>query len=150
MSGLISSLLKPLIAQVVDCQSSREVWLSLESSFVLVSQARVIQTQLQLALLKKWTNSNFNYYRCAKTLDDIMAIARRPLPPFKFVSYLLAGLGIEYDAIVSFVTTCLDPISYEELLGHLLAHKAQLFQHSNAALFHTEAYANFIAKTYSP
>lgn len=66
-----------------------------------------------------------------------MAIARRPLPPSKFVLYLLAGLGIEYDAIVSFATTCLDHISYKELLGHLLAHEAQLFQHSNVALFHT-------------
>lgn len=53
-----------------------------------------------------------------------MAIAGRPPPPSEFVLYLLVSLGVEYDAIVSSVTTSLDPISPKEFLDHLLAHEA--------------------------
>lgn len=69
---------------------------------------------------------------------------------FKFVPYLLASLGTEYKAIVSSITTRLDPISPEELLGHLLAHEDQLHRHSNAALLHTDPFANFAAKNPTP
>lgn len=60
-----------------------------------------------------------------------MAAAGRPLPPSEIVPYLLVGLNIEYDAIVSSVTTHLDPISLEELLGLFLTHEAHLLRHSN-------------------
>lgn len=78
-----------------------------------------------------------------------MVAVGRPLPPSEFVPYLLDGLGIEYDAIVSSVTTCLDPISLEELLGHLLAHEACLLHHSDSALFFIEVSTNFTAKSSS-
>lgn len=53
-----------------------------------------------------------------------MVAADRPLPTTEFVPYLLAGLGRDYDAIISSVSTKLEPITLEELLGHLLAHEA--------------------------
>lgn len=150
MSVLISSLSEPLIAQVVGCQIAHDVWLSFESSCTSVSQVHVIQTQLQLASFKKGSDSISNYFRRAKILADTMAIVRRPLPPFEFVPYLPTDLGIEYDAIVSSVTTRMDPISLEELLGHLLAHEARLLPQFDATLFHIEASTNFTGKTYSP
>lgn len=137
MYALISSLSETLIAQVVECQFARDVWLPLETSFASVSQVRVVQTQLQLVSLKKGLNSIFSYHRRAKTLANTMATTGHPFPPSEFVPYLLASLGIEYDAIVSSVITHLDLISLDKLLGHLLTHEARLLCHSNLTLFHT-------------
>lgn len=39
---LISSIFEPLIAEVIGCQTTRAMWLSLESTFTFVSQARLI------------------------------------------------------------------------------------------------------------
>lgn len=74
-----------------------------------------------------------------------MAAAGRPLPSFEFVPYLLVGLGLDYDALVSFVSTRIGPISIEELLSHLLAHEARLQHHeANLSLFSPqETTANF-------
>jgi len=48
------------------------------------------------------------------------------LNDFEIVSFLLAGLGSDYDSFVTLVTTRVDPLFIEELYGHLLAHELQL------------------------
>lgn len=75
-----------------------------------------------------------------------MAITGRPLPLAEFVPYLLAMLGPDYNALVSFVTTRLEPISPKELLGHLLTHEARLLHHSDMSTPPAEASANFTIK----
>ncbi|KAA8519975.1 hypothetical protein F0562_014227 [Nyssa sinensis] len=136
MSALLSSLSESIIAEVVGCRSARDVWLSLEKTYASISQARVVQTQLQLASLNKGSDFISVYYRRAKSLADTMAAAGRPLPSSEFVPYLLAGLGPDYDPLVSFVTTRIEPIGTEELLSHLLSHEARLQHHAtNASLF---------------
>ena len=124
MSVLISSLSEPIMAEVVGCTSAREVWLTLGSTYASVSQSRILQTQLKLASLKKGTDTVSVYFRRAKILADTMATAGRPLPPEDFVPYLLAGLGLEYDGLVTSVTSRITPISSSEILSHLLAHEA--------------------------
>lgn len=124
MSALISFLSESIIEQVIGCSSTRQIWLSLESTYASASQARLIQTQLQLASLKKGPDSIQVYYQRAKILADTMAAAGRPLPSTDFIPYLLAGLGPDYDVLVTTVTARMDPISTEAPLGHLLAHEA--------------------------
>ncbi|KAA8524301.1 hypothetical protein F0562_010724 [Nyssa sinensis] len=148
MSALISSLSESIIAEVVGCRSARDVWLSLAKTYASTSQARVVQTQLQLASLNKGSDSISVYYRRAKSLVDSMAAAGRPLPSSEFVPYLLAGLGPDYDPLVSSVTTRIEPIGTEELLGHLLSHEACLHHHATkASLFSpTEPSAHFASR----
>lgn len=135
MSALISSLSDSIITQVVGCTSAWAIWLSLQSSYASVSQARLIQTQLQLASLKKGSYHISSYFRKAKVLADTMVATGRPLAPDDFLPYLLAWLGPNYDALSSFVATRLEPISLDELLGHCLAHEARLLHHSDMSTF---------------
>lgn len=93
--------------------------------YVSVSQARLIQTQLKLASLKKGADSISMYFCRAKTLDDTLAATGRSLPHAEFIPYLLARLG------------------------HLLAHEARMLHHSNTNIFSTDASANFTAKQQS-
>ncbi|XP_041009478.1 uncharacterized protein LOC121253543 [Juglans microcarpa x Juglans regia] len=149
MSALISSLSEPIIAQVVGNTCARDVWLSLESTYASASQARLIQTQFQLASLRKGSDTISTYFRKAKTIADIMAATSCPLPSNEFVPYLLAGLDPDYDALVSSVTTRLDPISTDELFGHLLAHEARMQHHAaNLSFFPPqETSTNFSARS---
>jgi hypothetical protein len=52
----------------------------------------------------------------------------KPLTNCEVVSYILSGLNLEYDSFVTTITTQLDPISMEELYGHLLTFESRLEQ----------------------
>jgi len=45
------------------------------------------------------------------------------------VSYFLASLGSDYDLFVTSISTWLDPLSLDEIYGHLLAHEMRIEHH---------------------
>jgi hypothetical protein len=91
-------------------------------------RARVMQIYFQLAIVKKGNSSITEYFQTIKTLSDALAAAGQPLNDFESVLFLLKGLGSEYDPFVISVTTQVDPLSIDELYGHLLAHEMRLEQ----------------------
>jgi hypothetical protein len=60
--------------------------------------------------------------------EDTLAAIEKPLNDCEVVSYILSWLNSEYDSFVTTITTWLDPISMEELYGHLLTSESQLEQ----------------------
>jgi hypothetical protein len=96
--------------------------------FASQARARVMQIYFQFATVKKGSNSITEYFQTIKTLSDTLAAAGQPLNDFESVSFLLKGLGSEYDPFVTSVTTRVDPLSIDELYGHLLAHEMRLDQ----------------------
>jgi hypothetical protein len=86
------------------------------------SRARIMQVHYQLATLKKGDSTVTEYFQKFKSLADTLAAASQLLNDFELVSFLLAGLGSEFDPFVTSVTTRVDPLSLEELYAHLLKH----------------------------
>lgn len=129
LSTLISSLSENILSHVIGCTTSRDLWLSHERMFISQSQARITCTHYQLATMKKGSSTISEYFEKMKILSDTLAATGQPLNPYETVSYLLAGLGTEYDPFVTFVTTSVDPLPLDELYGHLLAHEQRLEQH---------------------
>lgn len=116
---LLSTLTKSILTHVVGLKTSREVWLTLERMFAAQSQARVIQSRYQLATLKKGASSMSEYFQKAQTIAHTLAAVATPLQDSEFVSYELARLGSDYDPLITSITTCIDPVSLEDLYGHL-------------------------------
>jgi hypothetical protein len=54
----------------------------------------------------------------------------KTLSHFEMVSFLLVGLGFEYDPFATSVQTRVEPLPIEELYGHLLAHELCLDSHN--------------------
>uniref|UniRef100_A0A2N9FV57 Uncharacterized protein n=1 Tax=Fagus sylvatica TaxID=28930 RepID=A0A2N9FV57_FAGSY len=94
MSALISSLSENILAHVVKCSTSREVWVTLERMFTSQSRARTMQIHYQLATLKKGDASIADYFHKFTGLADTLAAIDHPLKEFELVSFLLAGLAI--------------------------------------------------------
>jgi hypothetical protein len=82
----------------------------------------------QLATLKKGDSSIADYFHKFTHLTDTLAAVDQPLPPHEALSFLLAGLGSEYDSLVTSVKTQLHPMSLEDLYGHMLGHELCLAQ----------------------
>ncbi|XP_042972801.1 uncharacterized protein LOC122304607 [Carya illinoinensis] len=53
-------------------------------------------------------------------MADELALARQPLKLDDIITYVLAGLGQEYDSLASTITSRFDPITLEELYSLLL------------------------------
>jgi len=101
----------------------------------------------QLETLKKGSSSIADYYHTFQTLCDALAVFGQPLNVFVMVSFLLAGLGSDFDPFVTFVTTRAEPLSVDEIYGHLLSHEMRLEQHQ-ASLDLLVASANFANRGY--
>jgi hypothetical protein len=101
LSALISSLSETVLAHVVKCNTSRDVWLCLECMFSSQSRARSMQLHYQISTLKKGDSSMADFYHKFTSLADTLAAIDQPLKDFDLVSFFLAGLGSDYDALVT-------------------------------------------------
>ena len=64
----------------------------------------------QLAILRKGNSSISDYFHCFTHLIDTLAAIDQPLPFHESLSFLLAGLGTDYDSLVTSVQTQINPI----------------------------------------
>ncbi|KAK7850360.1 hypothetical protein CFP56_001033 [Quercus suber] len=76
-------------------------------------------------------------------LVDTLAAIDQPLNDFELVSFFLARLGSNYNSFVTFVITPVDPLSLEDLYGHLLTHEVRLEQNQLAVDLNLTA-TNFV------
>ena len=81
---------------------------------------------MALATATKGTNSISEYFGRMKTLADEMASAGRKLEDEELVSYILTGLDLDFDPVISAVTARVEPISVAELYTQLISHEQRL------------------------
>jgi hypothetical protein len=80
---------------------------------------------------------------------DALAAVDQPLNDFELISFLLARLGSNYESFMMSVTTRVEPLSLEDLYGHLLAHEQRL-AHYIASIDLSHAGAQFAAMGKTP
>ena len=148
LSALISSLSENILAYVVKCSTSHEVWNTLERMFTAHSRARSMNIHCQLATLKKGDSSIADYFHKFTHLTDTLAAVAQPLPPHEALSFLLAGLGSDYDSLVTSVKTQVLPMSLDDLYGHMLSHELRLAQNQPTVDL-SNVSANFTKNSYS-
>jgi hypothetical protein len=129
LSALISSLSETVLAHVVKCTTSRAVWLCLERMFTSQSRARSMQLHHQLSTLKKGDSSMADFFQKFTSLADTLAAIDQPLKDFDLVSFFLAGLGSDYDALVTAIQQRRGDVTLDELYGDFLSHELRLAQH---------------------
>lgn len=79
------------------------------------------------------------YFAHMVTLGDQLAAAGAPIIDSDLVSYILSGLGVDYNSFIVTLTTRSDPVSLADLHGYLLSHEnllsAQLQSTDPVALY---------------
>uniref|UniRef100_A0A2N9F5D3 Uncharacterized protein n=1 Tax=Fagus sylvatica TaxID=28930 RepID=A0A2N9F5D3_FAGSY len=77
--------------------------------FTAQSRARSMHIHYQLATLRKGDSSVADYYHRFTNLIDTLAAIDQPVPHHEQLSFLLAGLGPEFDSLVTSVKTQFQP-----------------------------------------
>jgi hypothetical protein len=148
LSALISSLSETVLAYVVKCTTSREVWLTLEQMFTAHSRARVMNIHYQLSTLKKGDSSIADYFHKFTGLIATLAAIDKPLTEEEQISFLLAGLGSEFESFITTVQMRTDLMSIEALYGHLLSHELRI-AHAQPKVDLSLAGAHFASRGHS-
>lgn len=149
LNVLISTLTEPFVIHVVGCAIAYDLSTTLVIMFSSQSCAWVMQVHYQLAMSKNGSSSIMDYFQKIKGLGETLAAAGQPLNYFESVSYLLIGLGSEYDHFVTSITARVDPLSLEEIYGHLLAHEMHI-EHNVPSVEPTQPFAHYTARTHVP
>jgi hypothetical protein len=132
LSVIISTISEDILVHIVGLHTSRDIWITLEKMFAAQSKARIMQIRYQLTTLKKGALSVADYFQKVQTLAHTLAAIDEPLKESETISYILAGLSTDYDPLVTSITTRVDPISMEDLYGHLLTHEQRIEVHNFA------------------
>ena len=132
LSVLLSSLSGEILGQVLFLSTSTEVWEALGRMFSLGSKARVMQIRMQLANVKKGDLSITDYFNRAKIVANTLSSIGLPLRDDEVGSYMLAGLGEEYDSLVTSMTTRTEPFSLTERYAHMLSFEMRKEQQQSA------------------
>lgn len=131
-SAIISTLSVETLRHVIGLTTFREVWITLETLFSAQSQSRIMQLKQQVSNMKKGSQTISAYFQKAQGLSHLLAAVGKPIEASELVSHILAGLGAEYDPLVTFVTTRQDSISLNDLYGFMLSYELRLEQHKYA------------------
>lgn len=119
LNYLLTNMSKELLSQVNTETSAVKAWAAIEGLVATQSRAWNISTRMALAMTSKGSSTVSEYFTKMKGLADEMASAGRKLEDEALVSYILRGLDLEFDPIVSAVTTRVEPITVGELFTQL-------------------------------
>ena len=120
MSWIYSSLIEPMMTQIMSYNTAHEIWESLRQSFAFASRAHIMELCLHLQTIHKGGLSMLNYMlRIRNICDNLTAVGelvskQDPIMP------ILGGLGPEYNPFVVTITSRVESIFVEELQSHLM------------------------------
>jgi len=121
LSYLFSSLTKEIFGQVATASTAKELWAAIQELHASQSRARIMSTRMALAMATKGASSVAEFFVKMKGLADDMASAGRKLEDEELVTFIITGLGEEFESIVSAVASRVEPISVNELYAQLIA-----------------------------
>lgn len=133
MSWMLSSLSEGVLSAVVDCTTSYEVWATLCSQFGAQSRARILQLRTQLQTTRKGSIDVHEYYTRMRTILSGLRAAGDRMSDEDFVLSLLAGLGPDYDSVVTTITSRDRTTSIPEVYSMLLSQENRLEYNSGVA-----------------
>ena len=111
---------------MIHCESSAEVWLSLENLYACQTITKSFQLKQKLQSIKKDDLSINDYILKIKTIDHALAAIGKPLTDKDLLFAILNGLDQEYETIASLVTYQMDETDLEKVQYLLLMHKLRL------------------------
>ncbi|KAK1665998.1 hypothetical protein QYE76_054157 [Lolium multiflorum] len=121
LSPFVSSMTESVVGMVMFATTARDAWETLAGAFAATSIACSSSIRQQMAELKRRDSTMNVYFHKMKALADELTSIGQPLRDSEIVSYILAGLGKEYDALYEVVNARREPMPLRDLYAQLCA-----------------------------
>ncbi|KAJ1700890.1 hypothetical protein LUZ63_000669 [Rhynchospora breviuscula] len=126
LAWLRASLSESLLAQVVSCSTSADLWRHLVQTFSASSRARLTELKKKLQTIVKGGSSCSDFIQQIRAIADELAFIGSPMADEDLVLAVLDGLGTEYNSFIVAVNSRHTPISFLEVQSLLLSHETLL------------------------
>ncbi|KAL5831806.1 hypothetical protein ACOSQ4_017160 [Xanthoceras sorbifolium] len=147
VSWLMTTLSARILGQVTQCVTSCEVWNTVTSLFSQQSMARIMHLRSQLQSTKKGSMKINEYIVKMRGLTDALMAAGQVMTERDLVSYILGGLGLEFDPVVVTITSKKEDITLQDTQFLLMSYESRLeMANSTATLDLSQAAANVVNK----
>jgi Reverse transcriptase (RNA-dependent DNA polymerase)/gag-polypeptide of LTR copia-type/GAG-pre-integrase domain len=141
LSWLRASLSDSLVAQVVGCTTSAELWSTLHETFAISSPAKIEQLYKDLQSISKGGSSCKEYIRRIKSIVDELSFLGAPPSDAETIRYTLSGLGSDFNPLRVALSTRIEPLRLKDLHALLL---------TNEPLLNTSPPASFLPNSSQP
>ncbi|KAL5545398.1 hypothetical protein UlMin_005085 [Ulmus minor] len=131
LSWIYSSLTPEIMAQIVGHTTSNSAWNALEKIFSSSSRARIMQLRLQLQTTKKNSMSMIDFIMKIKGFCDSLAAIGELVSEQDQIMNLLAGLGSDYNVVVTSISARDSQLSLESVHSLLLTFEHRLEQQNS-------------------
>uniref|UniRef100_A0A803PXS9 Integrase catalytic domain-containing protein n=1 Tax=Cannabis sativa TaxID=3483 RepID=A0A803PXS9_CANSA len=115
MHWLMNSISELMLAHIINCQSSAEIWNVFNQLFATRSRASLLQVRGLLQSTKKGSMSIDEYFLKMKKYADSLAAADHPISDEDLILYILGGLGPEYESVVVNLTSRTNQLTLQEV-----------------------------------
>jgi hypothetical protein len=115
LSYLLQSLSLEVLPHVHRIESAHGVWAAVEEMFAAQSEAKVDNLLVALANTKKLQMTTSEFLAKMQGFADELVAAGHPLQDRQLVSYILASLGKDYNALVAALGVATGPITLSRL-----------------------------------
>ncbi|KAJ1704569.1 hypothetical protein LUZ63_004348 [Rhynchospora breviuscula] len=126
LAWILSSVSTSILTQVVNCETSADLWRKIQDIYSTQSIAKILDLKLQLQTSKKGGHSCNQYLQQMQTLADRLRSIGSVVSEHELVMYTLQGLGTDFDNFVTAVSMLEIPPSMAKLSSLLLAHEARI------------------------
>lgn len=123
LGWLRTSMTEGVLAQYVACQTTSQLWQSLQQVYAAVSTARVMELRRLLQSTTRGGQKCGEYFERMRHIADQLACAGEPVSESDLVRTILSGLGPAYNSFVVSLTTRSDPVKLSDLHAFLLSHE---------------------------
>ncbi|KAJ3701404.1 hypothetical protein LUZ61_005109 [Rhynchospora tenuis] len=132
LAWIFSSLSQSMLAQVVNCQSAAELWITITQIYGSHSMAKELDLKLQLQTLKKGGSTVSQYTQQMQNIADRLRSIGSGVSDQDLVAYTIQGLGSDYDAFVTAITMRDRSPTMPELCNLLFAQEARILTNLRA------------------
>lgn len=126
LSFFLGSLGRDVLGQVVMKETVAPAWAAIETMFSSKTRAHALNTRLALAAAQKGNQFVTDHIGKMWTLGDEMDATGRPLNDDELVDYIITGLNMDFNPIISALVARMESVSVSELFNQLLAFETRM------------------------
>ncbi|KAA0066107.1 Retrovirus-related Pol polyprotein from transposon TNT 1-94 [Cucumis melo var. makuwa] len=100
-SWLLGLMNENILNQMLNCNSTKDIWANLHGIYFARCLAQAMQLKSKLQNIKKRVVPLKEYFMKIQQCVDALASVGKPTPSDDHILYILAGLGPEYESMIS-------------------------------------------------